>query len=81
MNLEQIAPPRGGSLSNFDFVANDTGTGLVGTRGLGQEVFTALQRADTGLRRIAGLSIAFIAIIAGRFVYLASKRIGTRLDV
>ena len=39
-------------------------TALVGTRDLGQEVFTALQRADTGLGVIAGLSIAFIAIIA-----------------
>ena len=56
-------------------------TALVGTRDLGQEVFTALQRADTGLGVVAGLSIAFIAIIADRFTNLASKRIGTQLGV
>ena len=53
-------------------------TALVGTRDLGQEVFTALQRADTGLGVIAGLSIAFIA---DRFANLTSKRIGVRLGV
>ena len=31
-------------------------TVLVGTRDFGQEVFTALQRGDTGLGVIAGLS-------------------------
>ena len=51
------------------------------TRDLGQEVFTALQRADTGLGVIAGLSIAFIAIIADRFANLTSKRIAVRLGV
>ena len=56
-------------------------TALVGTRDLGQEVFTALQRADTGLGVIAGLSIAFITIIADRFANLTSKRIGVRLGV
>ena len=54
---------------------------LHGTRDLGQEVFTALQRADTGLGVIAGLSIAFCAIIADRFANLTSKRIGARLGV
>ena len=71
----------GGGLSNFNFVVNGTGTGLVGTRDLGQEVFTALQRADAGLGVIAGLSIAFCAIIADRFANLPSKRIGARLGV
>ena len=56
-------------------------TALIGTRDLGQEVFTALQRADTGLGVIAGLSIAFIAIIADRFANLTSKRIGARLGI
>ncbi len=73
--------PLGGGLSKFNFVVNDTGAGLVGTRDLGQEVFTVLQRADTGLGRIAGLSISIIAIIADRFVILSSKRIGTQLDI
>ena len=56
-------------------------TALVGTRDLGQEVFTALQRADIGLGVVAGLSIAFIAIIADRFANLGSKRIGARLGI
>ena len=56
-------------------------TALVGTRDLGQEVFTALQRADTGLGVIAGLSIAFIVINADRFANLTSMRIGARLGV
>jgi hypothetical protein len=73
--------PLGGGLSNFNLVVNGTGTGLVGTRDLGQEVFTALQRAGSELGRIAGLSIAFIAIIADRFVITASTRIGDHLDV
>jgi glycine betaine/proline transport system permease protein len=54
---------------------------LHGTRNLGQEVFTALQRADAGLGVIAGLSIAFCAIIADRSSNLTSKRIGARLGV
>jgi glycine betaine/proline transport system permease protein len=48
-------------------------TALVGTRDLGQEVYIALTKADTGRGIIAGLAIAFIAIIADRLI-LASAR-------
>ncbi len=43
-------------------------TALVGTRDLGQEVYIALTKADTGRGIIAGVSIAFIAIIADRMI-------------
>lgn len=46
-------------------------TALVGTSDLGQEVYIALTKADTGRGLVAGFSIAFIAIIADR-VILAS---------
>lgn len=43
-------------------------TALVGTRDLGQEVYIALTKADTGRGIVAGLSVAFIAIIADRMI-------------
>jgi glycine betaine/proline transport system permease protein len=43
-------------------------TALVGTRDLGQEVYIALTKADTGRGLVAGLSIAAIAIIADRLI-------------
>jgi glycine betaine/proline transport system permease protein len=39
---------------------------MVGTRDLGQEVFIALSKADSGRGIVAGLAIAFIGIIADR---------------
>ena len=48
-------------------------TALVGTRDLGQEVYIALTMADMGHGIIAGLSIAFIAIIADRIVSASAK--------
>ena len=41
---------------------------MVGTRDLGQEVFTALSKADAGRGIVAGLVIAFIGIIADRLI-------------
>ena len=50
-------------------------TALVGTRELGQEVYIALTKADTGRGIIAGVCVAFIAIIADRMINAwASKR-------
>jgi hypothetical protein len=46
-------------------------TALVGTRDLGQEVYIALTKADTGRGLVAGLSIAAIAIIADRLISAA----------
>lgn len=39
---------------------------MVGTRDLGQEVFIALSKADSGRGIVAGLAIAFIGIVADR---------------
>ncbi|UCI32265.1 ABC transporter permease [Mesorhizobium sp. B4-1-4] len=41
---------------------------LVGTRDLGQAVYVALGKADAGMGLIAGLAIAFLAILADRMV-------------
>jgi glycine betaine/proline transport system permease protein len=43
-------------------------TALVGTRDLGQEVYIALTKADTGRGIVAGACVAFIAIIADRLI-------------
>ncbi len=43
-------------------------TALVGTRELGQEVYIALTKADTGRGVIAGVCVAFIAIISDRMI-------------
>jgi glycine betaine/proline transport system permease protein len=48
-------------------------TALVGTRDLGQEVYIALTKADTGRGLVAGLAIAFIAIIADRIISASAK--------
>jgi glycine betaine/proline transport system permease protein len=50
-------------------------TALVGTRELGQEVYIALTKADSGRGIIAGVCVAFIAIIADRMISAwAAKR-------
>ncbi len=48
-------------------------TALVGTRDLGQEVYIALTKADIGRGIVAGLSIAFIAIIADRVISASAR--------
>ena len=49
-------------------------TALVGTRDLGQEVYIALTKADTGRGLVAGLAIAFIAIIADRIIRASARK-------
>ncbi len=49
-------------------------TALVGTRDLGQEVYIALTKADTGRGIVAGLAVAFIAIIADRLISAYANR-------
>jgi glycine betaine/proline transport system permease protein len=49
-------------------------TALVGTRDLGQEVYIALTKADPGRGLVAGLAVAFIAIIADRMIAAAARR-------
>jgi glycine betaine/proline transport system permease protein len=48
-------------------------TALVGTRDLGQEVYIALTKADTGRGMVAGFSIAFLAIIADRIILAGAR--------
>tara|TARA_B100000676_G_scaffold29107_1_gene27127 strand:- start:370 stop:2367 length:1998 start_codon:yes stop_codon:yes gene_type:complete len=50
-------------------------TALVGTRELGQEVYIALTKADIGRGLVAGLCVAFIAIIADSTIKSASKKL------
>jgi glycine betaine/proline transport system permease protein len=50
-------------------------TALVGTRELGQEVYIALTKADIGRGLVAGLCVAFIAIISDNLIKSASKKL------
>ena len=56
-------------------------TALVGTRDLGQEVYIALTKADTGRGLVAGLSIAAIAIIADRLISAGAVHARRRLGL
>jgi glycine betaine/proline transport system permease protein len=56
-------------------------TALVGTRDLGQEVYIALAKADVGRGLVAGLSVAFIAIIADRLLTAGASRLRRRLGL
>lgn len=56
-------------------------TALVGTRDLGQEVYIALTKADTGRGLVAGLCVAFIAIIADRLISAGADRLRRRLGL
>ncbi|HUF87598.1 MAG TPA: ABC transporter permease subunit [Thermohalobaculum sp.] len=56
-------------------------TALVGTRDLGQEVYIALTKADTGRGLVAGLSVAFIAIVADRLLGAGAVRMRERLGL
>jgi glycine betaine/proline transport system permease protein len=56
-------------------------TALVGTRDLGQEVYIALTKADTGRGIVAGLAVAFIAIIADRLIKAGAARTTRRLGL
>ncbi len=49
-------------------------TALVGTRDLGQEVYIALTKADTGRGLVAGACVAFIAMISDRLISAWSRR-------
>jgi glycine betaine/proline transport system permease protein len=49
-------------------------TALIGSRDLGQEIYKALPGSDTGRGLMAGLSIAFIGIIADRLIGAWARR-------
>jgi glycine betaine/proline transport system permease protein len=54
---------------------------LVGTRDLGQAVFTALAKADGGGGLVAGLIIAFLGIVADRLIVAGARRLRRRLGL
>lgn len=56
-------------------------TALVGTRDLGQEVYIALTKANAGQGIVAGLSVAFIAIVADRIVNALAENRRQRLGL
>jgi glycine betaine/proline transport system permease protein len=56
-------------------------TALVGTRDLGQEVYIALTKANPGNGLVAGLAIAFIAIIADRLLSATAQNARERLGL
>ncbi len=56
-------------------------TALVGTRDLGQEVYIALTKADTGRGLVAGLAVAFIAIIADRLIQAGAQNARAKLGL
>lgn len=56
-------------------------TALVGTRDLGQDVYIALTKANPGNGLVAGLAIAFIAIIADRLIHAAAENQRAKLGI
>ena len=56
-------------------------TALVGTRDLGQEVYSALTKVDTGRGIIAGLCVAFLGIVADRLLRAGADRFRRRLGI
>ncbi|WP_193178587.1 ABC transporter permease [Oricola nitratireducens] len=56
-------------------------TALVGTRDLGQEVYIALTKADPGRGLVAGLAVAFIAIVSDRLISAGAARTRARLGI
>ncbi|MDW4547993.1 ABC transporter permease subunit [Defluviimonas sp. D31] len=56
-------------------------TALVGTRDLGQEVYIALTKADPGRGLVAGLAVAFIAIITDRLIHAGARAARARLGL
>ena len=52
---------------------------MIGTRDLGQEVFIALSKADSGRGIVAGLAIAFIGIVADRLFSAWTAKARARL--
>ncbi|MEF3045858.1 ABC transporter permease [Pseudotabrizicola sp. L79] len=56
-------------------------TALVGTRDLGQDVYIALTKANPGNGLVAGLAIAFIAIIADRLLAAAAQAQRSKLGL
>jgi glycine betaine/proline transport system permease protein len=56
-------------------------TALVGTRDLGQEVYIALTKVDTGRGIVAGVGVAFLGMTADRLVSALANRSRRRLGL
>jgi len=62
-------------------IAMDIIAAMIGTRDLGQEIFTALSKADSGRGIVAGLCTAFIGIVADRLINAWSRRVKERFGL
>jgi len=62
-------------------IAMDIIAAMIGTRDLGQEIFTALSKADSGRGIVAGLCTAFIGIVADRVINAWSRRVKERFGL
>jgi glycine betaine/proline transport system permease protein len=62
-------------------VAMDIIAAMIGTSDLGQEIFTALAKADSGRGIVAGLCTAFIGIVADRLISAWSRRVKERFGL
>lgn len=62
-------------------IAMDIVAAMIGTRDLGQEIFTALSKADSGRGIVAGLCTAFIGIVADRLINAWSRRVKERFGL
>jgi glycine betaine/proline transport system permease protein len=47
---------------------------MVGTQGLGQQIFLALGKADMGRGIVTGLSMALVAMVADRILQAYSRK-------
>jgi glycine betaine/proline transport system permease protein len=56
-------------------------TAMVGTKDLGQAVFAALAKADGGGGLVAGLTVAFLGIVADRLIVAGAGRLRRRLGL
>ena len=54
---------------------------LVGTNGLGQQVYIGLSKGDVGIGLVAGVGMALIAIIADRMCQAAKRNFEARVSV
>lgn len=62
-------------------IAMDIIAAMIGTRDLGQEIFTALSKADSGRGIVAGLCTAFVGIVADRLIGAWSARVKERFGL
>ena len=53
---------------------------LVGTTGLGQQVYIGLGKADVGIGLVAGAGMALIAIISDRLCQAAKRKFEAKLS-